>query len=73
MNRKKALKYVRDTLFCIKTEYKVDIQVLKSGLIYQCLYYNEFHTVLSIDDILLDNENEIGLIGPGNGCLTGVL
>ena len=73
MNPKKALKYVRDTLFCVQTEDKIDIQILKSVLIYQCLYYNEFHTVLFIDDILLDNENEIGLIGPGNGCLTGVL
>ena len=54
-------------------EHKIDIQILKSVLICQCLYYNEFHAVVSIDDILLDNENGIRLIGPGNGCTTGVL
>ena len=74
MNPKKALEYVNDTLYFIQAEHKkIDEQILKSVLIYQCLYYNEFHTILSVDDILLENENEIGLIGPGNGCLTGVL
>ena len=74
MNPKNALKYVSDTLFCVQAEHrKINEQILKSVLIYQCLYYNEFHTILSVDDILLEHENEIGLIGPGNGCTTGVL
>ena len=73
MNPENALKYVSDTLFLCTAEHKIDIQILKSVLIYQCLYYTEFHTLLSVDDILLYNENEIGFIGPGNGCTTGVL
>ena len=49
MNPEKALKYVSDTLFFIQAEHKnIDEHILKSVLIYQCLYYNEFHTILSV-------------------------
>ena len=47
--------------------------ILKSALVYQYLYLNHYDTMLSIDDILELNNNEIGLIGPGNGCLTQFL
>ena len=47
--------------------------ILKSALVYQYLYLNHYDTMLSIDDILELNDNEIGLIGPGNGCLTHFL
>ena len=42
-------------------------------VVYQYLYLNHYDTVLSIDDILELNDNEIGLIDPGNGCLTHFL
>ena len=47
--------------------------ILKSALVYQYLYLCNFDTMIPIDDILKLNNNEIGLIGPGNGCLTRFL
>ena len=46
---------------------------LKSALVYQYLYLKTFKTCITIDDVLELNNNEIGLIGPGNGCLTHIL
>ena len=47
--------------------------ILKSALVYQYLHLKNFQKCISIDDILKLNNNEIGLIGPGNGCLTHFL
>ena len=47
--------------------------ILKSALVYQYLYLCNFDTMIPINDILELNNNEIGLIGPGNGCLTWFL
>ena len=47
--------------------------ILKSALVYQYLHLKNFNTIIPIDDILELNNNEIGLIGPGNGCLTRFL
>ena len=47
--------------------------ILKSALVYQYLHLKNFQKCISIDDILELNNNEIGLIGPGNGCLTHFL
>ena len=42
-------------------------------MVYQYLYLNHFDEMISIDKVLELNNNEIGLIGPGNGCLTKFL
>ena len=47
--------------------------ILKSALVYQYLHLKNFQKCISTDDILKLNNNEIGLIGPGNGCLTHFL
>ena len=47
--------------------------IVKSALVYQYLYLCHFDISISIDDVLKLNNNEIGLIGPGNGCLTHIL
>ena len=47
--------------------------ILKSALVYQYLYLCNFNIMIPIDDIFELNNNEIGLIGPGNGCLTQFL
>ena len=47
--------------------------VLIACLVYQFLYVEHFKTYLSINEILQINNGEIGLIGPGNGCLTWFL
>ena len=47
--------------------------ILKSALVYQYLHLRNFKTYISTDDVFELNDNEIGLIGPGNGCLTWFL
>ena len=47
--------------------------ILKSALVYQYLYLNHFDEMISIDKVLELNNNEIGLIGHGDGCLTWIL
>ena len=57
-----------------KQEYNdVDDVILKSALVYQYLHIRNLKIYISIDEILELNNNEIGLIGPGNGCLTQFL
>ena len=72
---------IRDVIIFVKTCFEstkkehssVNDVILKSALVCQYLYLNYFDEMLSIDDILELNNNEIGLIGPGNGCLTHFL
>ena len=69
-----TIKYVNCLFEITKPKYeKVNDVILKSALVYQYLYLNNFDILISIDDILELNNNEIGLIGPGNGCLTQFL
>ena len=69
-----VIKYVIDHFKEVKEQHNnlTDV-ILKSALVYQYLYLNHYDTILSIDDVLELNNNEIGLIGPGNGCLTWFL
>ena len=69
-----TIKYVQCCFEIIKPQHKdVDDVILKSALVYQYLYLNHYDIMLPTDDILELNNNEIGLIGPGNGCLTWFL
>ena len=68
---KEVIKYV--SFFFNETQqqhYNVNDVILKSALVYQYLYHKHFKTFISVSDILELNNNEIGLLGPGNGCLT---
>ena len=47
--------------------------ILKSALVYQYLYSKHFKLNISIESILIENNYDIGLIGPGNGCITRIL
>ena len=47
--------------------------ILKLALVYQYLYLKHLNKHISVDDVLELNNNEIGLIGPGNGCSTHIL
>lgn len=49
---------------------ETDDVILKSCLVYQFLHNRHFKTHLTIDSIPELNNDEIGLIGPGNGRLT---
>ena len=69
-----TIEYVKCCFEIIKPQHKdVDDVILKSALLYQYLYLNHYDIMLSIDDVLELNNNETGLIGPGNGCLTHIL
>ena len=69
-----TIEYVKCCFKIIKPQHKdVNDVILKSALVYQYLYLNHNDIILSIDDVLKLNNNEIGLIGPGNGCLTHIL
>ena len=66
-----TIKYVNYSFKRTKQEHNsVTDVILKSALVYQYLYLNNFDIHISIDDVLELNNNQIGLIGPGNGCLT---
>ena len=69
-----TIKYVKCLFKKTKQQHNnVNDVILKSTLVYQYLYLCNFDTMIPIDDILKLNNNEIGLIGPGNGCLTRFL
>ena len=69
-----TIEYVNCFFEEIKQQHNsVNDVILKSALVYQYLYLRNFKTHISIDDVLELNDNEIGLIGPGNGCLTHFL
>ena len=69
-----TIKYVKCLFKKTKQQHNnVNDVILKSALVYQYLYLCNFDTMIPINDILELNNNEIGLIGPGNGCLTRFL
>ena len=68
-----TIKYVKCLFKKTKQQHNVNDVILQSALVYQYLYLCNFDTMIPIDDILELNNNEIGLIGPGNGCLTRFL
>ena len=69
-----TIKFVKCLFKKTKQQHNnVNDVILKSALVYQYLYLCNFDTIIPIDDILELNNNEIGLIGPGNGCLTRFL
>ena len=69
-----TIEYVNFFFEETKQQHKsVNDVILKSALVYQYLHLKNFETYMSIDDVLELNDNEIFLIGPGNGCLTWFL
>ena len=69
-----TIKYVKCLFKKTKQQHNnVNDVILKSALVYQYLYLCNFDAMIPINDILELNNNEIGLIGPGNGCLTWFL
>ena len=69
-----VIKYVKDHFKEVKEQHNnLNDVILKSALVYQYRYLNHYDEILSTDEILKLNNNEIGLIGPGNGCLTHIL
>ena len=68
---KETIKYIETFFNETKEKYpNLNDKILKSCLVYQFLYQKHFNADKSIDEILQLNNGEIGLIGPGNGCIT---
>ena len=53
----------------LKNPY-IDDKILKSALVYQYFHFFYFEREISIGKILELNNDEIGLLGPGNGFIT---
>ena len=51
----------------------INDKILKSALVYQYLHCFYFKRDMSMNEILELNDGEIGLLGPGSGCLTWLL
>ena len=74
MNPSKVLEYLNNTFFLVQEKYEnINIQILKSAMIYQYIYFCEFQDYITIEKILVEQHGEIGLIGPANGCCTSIL
>ena len=56
-----------------KQHMHVNDVILKPCVVYRFLYHKHFGLYISIHEILELNNGEIGLIGPGNGCITRLL
>ena len=67
---KDIIKYVKYLFKHTKKQYPyINDSILKSAMVYQYLYHKHFNKLITICDILHEH-NDIGLIGPGSGCLT---
>ena len=51
----------------------IDDKILKSALVYRYLHFYHLERDISMNEILELNDGEIGLLGPGSGCLTWLL
>ena len=70
---KEAIKYIKFFFKETKQQHhNIDDSILKSALVYQYLYHKHFNTFIPINSILYTHK-DIGLIGPGSGCLTHFL
>ena len=74
VNPQFVLNYLKENFMDIKSlNQSIDDQILKSDIVYKLLYFSEFNKLITINEILDLYNGEIGLIGPGNGCLTYIL
>lgn len=71
---KEILKYMNYFFNETKQQHnQINDVILKSALVYQYLYHKHFKTYISVSDIIELNDDGLGLIGPGNGCITWLL
>ena len=65
------LKFIKHSFKDTKEKHPyIDDKILKSALVYQYLHFFYFERDISINKILELNNGEIGLLGPGDSCLT---
>ena len=69
---RKLIKFINDNFYLFEKQYEyIDKNVLKAAIAYKYLLavYLDIKNI-TIEQILIENEYDIGLIGPGHGCLT---
>ena len=73
-NHQNTLSYIHYNIIYVSRHFpNVDKNILKSALAYQYLSSIFFPKALSIKEILIENNWEIGLIGPCKSILTSIL
>ena len=69
---KKVIKFMNENFYLFEKQYEdIDKNVLKAAIAYKYLLtvYLDIKNV-RIEQILIENDYDIGLIGPGHSCLT---
>ena len=70
----KVIKFVNKNFYLFEKQYEnIDKNVLKAAIAYKYLLavYLDIKNI-TIDQILIVNEYDIGLIGPSHGCITSI-
>ena len=71
---RKVIKFMNENLYLFEDKYKdIDRTVLKAAIAYKyllCVYLNIKN--VTIEQIMIQNDYDIGLIGPGRSCRTSI-
>ena len=71
---RKVIKFMNENFYLFEKQYEdIDKTVLKAAISYKyvlAVYLNIKN--VSIEQILIENDYEVGLIGPGHSCLTSM-
>ena len=71
---RKVIKFMNENYYLFEKQYKdIDKTVLKAAIAYKYLlavYLNIKD--ITIEQILIENDYDLGLIGPGHSCLTSI-
>ena len=71
---RKVIKFMNENFYLFEKQYEdIDKTVLKAAIAYKYLLavYLDIKNV-TIEQILIENDYDIGLIGPGHSCLTSL-
>ena len=71
---RKVIKFMNENFYLFEKQYEnIDKNVLKAAIAYKYLLavYLDIKNI-TIDQILIENDYDIGLIGPGHSCLTSI-
>ena len=71
---RKVIKFMNENFYLFEKQYEdIDKTVLKAAIAYKYLLavYLNIKNV-SIEHILIENDYDIGLIGPGHSCITSI-
>ena len=69
-----VIRFMNENFYLFEKQYEdVDKNVLKAAIAYKYLLATYLHIKnVTIEQILIENDYDIGLIGPGHSCLTSI-